>query len=147
MEFVKKLDEDMIAAMKNKEKERLIVIREVKAAMKLAQIDGKKEINDELLIDVVSKAVKSRKESIKEFEKGNRQDLIDKPSFEIEVLNEYLPTPLTNAEIEEIVARVIQEVNPTSISDMGKVMGRVTPLVKGRADMSEISKMIREKLQ
>ncbi len=147
MEFVKKLDEDMIAAMKNKEKERLIVIREVKAAMKLAQIDGKKEINDELLIDVVSKAVKSRKESIKEFEKGNRQDLIDKTSFEIEVLNEYLPTPLTNAEIEEIVARVIQEVNPTSISDMGKVMGRVTPLVKGRADMSEISKMIREKLQ
>lgn len=146
MDFVKQLEQDLITAMKNKEKERLTVIREIKANMKLANIDQKKEINDELMIEVVSKAIKTRKESIKEFEKGNRQDLIEKTSFEIEVLEKYLPEQLSIEEIISIIEKVFEEVCPASISDMGKVMGKVTPLVKGKADMGEVSKIIKEKL-
>ncbi|MBE6147132.1 MAG: GatB/YqeY domain-containing protein [Firmicutes bacterium] len=144
--MLEQLDKDMIAAMKNKEKERLIVIREVKAALKQANIDFKKEINEELLIEVVSRGIKTRKESIKEFEKGNRQDLIDKTNFEIEVLSKYLPEQLTEEEILELIKQVIEEVKPESPKDMGKVMGKITPLVKGKADMAFVSSKIKENL-
>ena len=89
--MVEQLEKDMIEAMKNHEKERLTVIRAVKAGLKQEQIDHKKEINDDLLIDVVNKQVKMRKDSITEFEKGNRQDLIDKTQEEIDILMKYLP--------------------------------------------------------
>ena len=144
--MIEKLEKDMIDSLKNKEKERLTVIREVKSAMKLAQIDQKKEINEELLTEVVSKAIKTRKESIKEFEKGARQDLIDKTNFEIEVLSEYLPEQLSEEEIRKIVDEAFEKVNPTSMKDMGKIMGTVTPLLKGKADMGEVSSIIKEKL-
>lgn len=144
--MVEKLEKDMIDSLKNKEKERLTVVREIKAAMKQAQIDQKKEINEELLIEVVSKAIKTRKESIKEFEKGARQDLIDKTNFEIDVLNEYLPEQLSEEEIRKIIDETFEKVNPTSMKDMGKIMGAVTPLLKGKADMGEVSSIIKEKL-
>ena len=144
--MVEKLKADMISAMKNKEKERLTVIRMVKAAMDQEHIDRKREINDELLIDVVSKEIKTRNESIKEFEKGNRNDLIEKTQTEIEILNKYLPEQLSNEEIIEIIDKVFAEVNATSIKDMGKIMGTITPMVKGKADMSVVSNLIREKL-
>ena len=145
--MVEQLEKDMIAAMKNKEKERLTVIREIKAAMKQANIDLKKEINDELLIEVVSRGIKTRKESIKEFEKGNRQDLIDKTSFEIEILSQYLPEQLSEEEIISLIQQVIEEVKPDSPKDMGKVMGKITPLVKGKADMAFVSSKIKENLK
>lgn len=144
--MIEKLEKDMIDSLKNKEKERLTVVREVKAAMKQAQIDQKKEINEELLTEVVSKAIKTRKESIKEFEKGARQDLIDKTNFEIEVLNEYLPEQLSEEEIRKIIDETFEKVNPTSMKDMGKIMGVITPLLKGKADMGEVSSIIKEKL-
>lgn len=146
MDLVKKIDQDMIDAMKGKEKERLAVIREVKSNMKMANIDQKKEINDELLIEVVSKAIKTRKESIVDFEKGKRQDLIDKTNYEIDVLKEYLPEQLTEEEIRNIILEVFNEINPTGMKDMGKIMAAVTPKVKGKADMSLVSKIIKEKL-
>lgn len=146
MDLVKELDKDIIEAMKAKDSTRLTTLRGVKGVMKLQSIDHKKEINDELLIDVVSKEIKTRNESIKEFEKGGRQDLIDKTQVEIEILNKYLPEQLTEEEIIEIIDRVFSEVNPTGIKDMGKVMGAVTPLVKGKADMGVVSGLIRQKL-
>lgn len=146
MNLVEQLEKDLIEAMKNKEKERLTVVREVKSNMKLAQIDQKKEINDELLIDVVSKAIKSRKESIVDFEKGNREDLIEKTKFEISVLEKYLPEQLSEEELQKIIDEVFEEVKPTSMRDMGKVMGKVTPLVKGKADMGLVSSIIKSKL-
>ena len=97
--MIEKLDKDMIEAMKNKEKERLTVIRMVKASLKQEQIDHKKELNDELLIDVVNKQIKMRKDSITEFEKGGRQDLIDKTQNEISILMAYLPEQLSKEEI------------------------------------------------
>lgn len=146
MTLVEQLDKDIIEAMRAKEKDRLTVLRTVKGNMKLQNIDHKKEINDELLIEVVSKEIKTRNESIKEFEKGNRQDLIDKTQIEIDILKVYLPKQLTEEEIEEIVQSVFDEVKPESPKDMGKIMAAITPLVKGKADMSQVSLIIKTKL-
>lgn len=144
--MLEKLDKDMIEAMKNKEQVRLTVIREIKGNMKLANIDQKKEINEELLVEVVSKAVKTRKESIREFEKGNRQDLIDKTNVELEILNKYLPEQLSSEEVNKIIDEAFEEVNPTGMKDMGKIMGIINPKLKGKTDMSEVSSIIKSKL-
>ena len=146
MDLVKELDREIIEAMKAKDSIRLATLRGVKGAMKLQSIDHKKEINDELLIDVVSKEIKTRNESIKEFEKGNRQDLIDKTEAEINILSKYLPEQLSGKEITDIINQVFEEVKPTSIKDMGKVMSAVTPKVKGKADMGIVSSIIKNKL-
>ncbi|MCI5967344.1 MAG: GatB/YqeY domain-containing protein [Tenericutes bacterium] len=146
MNLVQELDKEIIEAMKAKDSVRLATLRGVKGAIKLQSIDHKKEINDELLIDVVSKEIKSRNESIKEFEKGNRQDLIDKTKEEIDILSKYLPEQLSEDEIITIINQVFEEVKPSGIKDMGKVMGKVTPLVKGKADMGLVSSLIKEKL-
>lgn len=146
MDLVKLLDQDIIEAMKAKDSIRLATLRAVKGAMKMQNIDHKKEINDELLIEVVSKEIKTRNESIKEFEKGNRQDLVDKTQIEIDILNKYLPEQLSQDEIITIIDKVFAEVNPSGVKDMGKVMGAITPLVKGKADMGVVSSLIREKL-
>ena len=146
MDLVKMLDAEIISAMKEKNTVKLNTLRGVKAAMKIQNIDHKKEINDELLIDVVTKEIKTRKESIKDFEKGNRQDLIDKTQEEIDILAVYLPEQLSDEEISAIIDKVFEEVKPSSIKDMGAVMGKVTPLVKGKADMGKVSSIIRDKL-
>ncbi len=145
--MVEKLEKDMIEAMKNKDKDRLTVIRMVKASLKQEQIDHKKEINDDLLIDVVNKQIKMRKDSISEFEKGNRQDLIEKTKAEINVLLAYLPEQLSKEEVLKIIDEIFKEVNPEGPKDMGKVMGLAQGKLKGKADMKEVSTIIREKLQ
>ena len=145
--MVEKLEKDMIEAMKAKDKDRLTVIRMVKASLKQEQIDHKKEINDDLLIDVVNKQIKMRKDSITEFEKGGRQDLIDKTQAEINVLLEYLPEQLSKEEVMKVIDDIFAEVNPTGPKDMGKVMGLAQAKLKGKADMKEVSTIIKEKLQ
>ena len=145
--MVEKLDKDMIEAMKNHEKERLAVIRAVKAGLKQEQIDHKRELNDELLIDVVNRQVKMRKESIAEFEKGNRQDLIDQTQSEIDILMKYLPEQLSSEEVNKIIDEIFDEVKPESQKDMGKVMKEAQAKLKGKADMKEVSTIIRERLQ
>ena len=144
--MIEKLEKDMITAMKEHEKDRLTVIRMVKAALKQEQIDHKKEINDELLIDVVNKQIKMRKDSLAEFEKGGRQDLIDKTQEEINVLMEYLPEQLSTEEVQKIIEEIFSEVKPEGPKDMGKVMGLAQAKLKGKADMKEVSTMIKEKL-
>ena len=145
--MVEKLKQDMIEAMKNKEKERLTVIRMVKAAMDQEHIDRKKEINDELLIDVVNKQIKMRKDSIVEFEKGGRGDLVEKTQSEIDLLMTYLPEQLSIEEVRSIIEEIFTEVKPEGQRDMGKVMKEATAKLKGKADMKEVSNIIKEKLQ
>ena len=145
--MVEKLEKDIIEAMKAKEKERLTVIRAVKAALKQEQIDHKKEINDELLIDVVNHQVKMRKDSITEFEKGARQDLIDKTQREIDILMNYLPEQLSGEEVLKAIDEIFAEVKPESQKDMGKVMKEANQKLKGKADMKEVSTIIKNKLQ
>lgn len=144
--MVEKLNKDMIEAMKAGEKERLTVIRMVKAALKQEEIDHKKEVNDDLLIDVVNHQIKMRKDSITEFEKGGRQDLIDATQKEIDILMAYLPEQLSHEEVVKIIDEIFEEVKPESMKDMGKVMGPAQAKLKGKADMKEVSTIIREKL-
>ncbi len=141
-----KIIEDMTKAMKEKAKNRLTVIRGIKAAVDKEHIDKKLEITDELVIDVISHQVKLLKDSILEFEKGKREDLIEKAEKEMSILKEYLPTELSKEEVIKIIEDSFSKINPTSMKEMGKVMKEITPLVKGRYDMSKISEMIKEKL-
>lgn len=146
MSLVEKLKNDMIDAMKKKDKERLTVIRMVKAALDKERIDKKVEINDALLIDVVNKQVKLRKDSIEEFKKASRVDLMEKTEQELDVLKNYLPEPLSKEEVENIIEEEIKNVDAESMKDMGNVMRQVTPRVKGKFDMKEISEIIKRKL-
>lgn len=137
---------DMVSAMKNQDKERLSVLRMVKGAIQLEEINKKSTLTDDDVIGVLSKQIKTRKESIVEFEKGNRSDLIEKTNKEIEILNEYMPEQLSEEEVIKIIDDAFNKVNPSSTSDMGKIMGIITPLLKGKADMSNVSRIVKEKL-
>ncbi len=137
---------DLKTAMKNQDKETLKVIRMVKGAMQLEEIKLKHELNDDEVINIIAKEIKTRKESIVEFEKGKREDLVSETKKEIEILEKYLPEQLEEQEIEKIINDAFDKLAPTGISDMGKIMGIVSPLVKGRADLKEVSNKIKEKL-
>ena len=141
-----RIQSDMIAAMKSGNKELLSVIRMVKAQIQLDEINTKKTLTDEDVISIISKQIKSRKDSIIEFEKGNRTDLIDKTNGEIEILMTYLPEQLTTEEVTDIVTKVIISVGATSTNDIGKIMKELLPLVKGKADMGLVNKVIKDKL-
>ena len=145
--MVEKLNKDMIEAMKNKYKDKLTVIRMVKAGMKQEVIDHKKEENDDLLIDVVNKQIKMRKDSIDEFSKGGREDLVAKTQEEIDILMEYLPEQLSDEEVNKIIDEIFDEVKPEGQKDMGKVMKLCQEKLKGKTDMKEVSNIIKEKLQ
>ena len=141
-----KIINDIKEAMKSQAKEKLAVLRMVKGAMQLEEINKKQELNDEDVIAVISKQINTRKESIVEFEKGNRADLIEKTQAEIKILEAYMPEQLSEEEVNKIIEEAIEQVNPQAPSDMGKIMGIVTPKLKGRADMSSVSKIVREKI-
>ena len=145
--MVEKLKQDMIEAMKAKDKDRLTTIRMIKGDLDKEHIDKKREINDDLLIEVVNRGIKQRKDSISEFEKGGRSDLIEKTQAEIDILQSYLPEQLSMEEVEVIIDEAFEVVKPEGARDMGKVMKEVTPKLKGRADMKQVSEIIKSKLQ
>ena len=142
-----KLKNDIVTFMKEKDMLKVQTLRGIKGDVDMEHINKKVEINDNLVIDMLSRGIKTRRESILEFEKGNRQDLIDKTNKEIEFLSSYLPKQLTNDELINIVDDVFKKVNPTSSKDMGLIMKEITPLVKGKCDMKELSTIIKEKLE
>ena len=137
---------DLKNAMKNQNKDLLNVVRMVKGSIQMEEIKVKHELNDEEVITIISREIKTRKESIKEFEKGGRQDLIDKTSKEIEILSKYMPEQLSMDEINKVIDSAFEEIKPTGQSDMGKIMGKVTPILKGKADLSVVSGIIKEKI-
>lgn len=141
-----KILEDLKNAMKAQDKEKLEVIRMVKGAIQMKELDTKRPLNDEEVIGIISHEIKTRKDSIVEFEKGNREDLINKTQKQIDILVTYMPEQLSIEEVNKIIDEVFSKLNPTGVSDMGKVMGSVTPLLKGKADLKEVSSIIREKL-
>ena len=144
-----KISKDMIESMKAGNKEKVSTLRLLKSAIDKYLIDNKMErheTTDEIVIEVVSKQVKTLKESIVEFEKGLRQDLIDSANKEIEVLNEYLPEQLSSEELNKIIDEVFDKVKPTSMKDMGAIMKELKPLVTGKADMKEVNAIIKGKL-
>lgn len=137
---------DLKTAMKAQDKDRLAVIRMVKAAIQLEEINLKRELNDEDIISVIVKQIKMRKESMLEFEKAKRNDLIEQTKKEIEILNAYMPEQLSIEDIEKEIEKVFDEIKPESMKDMGKIMAKITPILKGKADMTEVSSIIKEKL-
>ena len=144
--MLEKFNSDIISAMKAKDAFRLSVLRMVKGALQLEKINNKKELNDELLIDVVGKQIKMRNDSINESKKASRDDLVEKNEKEIEILKEYLPEQLSLEEVNKIIDEIFDKVKPSSMKDMGSIMKEVTPQVKGKFDMQEVSSIIKTKL-
>ena len=142
-----KIKSEIVNAMKEKDTLKLQTLRGIKGDADMEHINKKVEINDELMINVLSRGIKTRKESIAEFEKGGRNDLIEKTNQEIELLQTFLPKQLSSEEVEKIIEDVFKKVNPTSEKEMGLIMKEVTPLVKGKADMKEVSTIIKDKLK
>lgn len=138
--------EDLKMAMKSQDKELLAVIRMVKGAISLEEINKKRELTDEEVIEVISKQIKTRKESIIEFEKGNRFDLVEQTNKEIEILNKYMPEQLSEEEVNQEIDKAFNEIKPESMKDMGKIMAYLTPILKGKADLSYVSSRIKAKL-
>lgn len=147
MSLKEQLTSDMKEAMKAHDKDRLAVIRMVRGAIRQQEIDGKKELNDDDVIAVISKEVKMRKDSIDEFSKGGRDDLVAKTQAEIEVLMPYLPQQLSEAEVKALVEEVVAATKAATPKDMGKVMGVLMPKVKGRADGKMVNTIVRSMLQ
>jgi hypothetical protein len=147
MSLKERLLNDMRTAMKNRDAFRKNILSMARAAVLQVEKDQQVDLDDQGVIEVLSKEVKLRKEAIEEFKKGNRQDLVEKNEKEIEILYEYLPQQLSEEEIEEIVKQTINEVGANSIRDMGKVMGAIMPKVKGRADGSLVNRLVKEYLQ
>ena len=141
-----KIKEDIVKALKEKDTLKLQTLRGIKGDVDLEHINKKVEINDELVITVLSRGIKTRKESIAEFEKGNREDLINKTTEEINLLQTYLPAQLSDEEINKVLDDAFNKVNPTSAKEMGLIMKEVTPLLKGKADMGKVSSIIKERL-
>jgi uncharacterized protein YqeY len=141
-----RITEDMKAAMRASDKERLSTIRMLQAGIKQREIDERIVLDDAQVVAVLEKMVKQRKESIAQFEQGGRVDLADKEKAEIVLLQSYLPSQLSDAEIEAIVREVIAATGATSVKDMGKVMGLVKTKAAGRADMGAVSARIKTAL-
>jgi len=143
-----RLVEDMKAAMKAKEegKVRLSVIRMARAAIKNAEIDKKQEFNDNQVIEILARELKMRRDSIEEFSKANRMDLVSGLKEEVTILMEYLPQQLSEEEIRSLAKEIIAETGAQDIKDLGKVMGSITPRTKGRADGKLVNQIVRELL-
>jgi gatB/yqey family protein len=147
MSLMELLTADMKAAMKQGEKARLSVIRLVRGAVRQEEIDGKKTLNDDEIINVIAKEVKMRRDSIEEFERGKRADLVEKTKAEIDILTSYLPAQLSPDEVKQIAEKAVAEVGAATAKDMGKVMSVLMPRIKGRADGKLVNEIVRSLLK
>ena len=146
MSLAERISEDMKQAMKNKDKLRLSVIRMIRSAIKYAEIEQKTTLSDEQIIDVLTREVKQRRDSLQEFEKAGREDLSEAVKLELEVLKDYLPQQLTEDELRAIIQETVGQVGASTKADMGKVMGALMPKIKGRADGKLVNQLVQEKL-
>lgn len=147
MSLADRLNEDMKQAMKSQDKFRLSVIRMIRSSIKNIEIDQRRDLNDDEVLEILNREVKQRKDSLQEFEKAGRDDLVEQLSKEIEIILEYLPQQLNEEEIQAIVQQTIQEVGASSKAEMGKVMGALMPKVKGRADGKLVNQIVQRLLQ
>lgn len=141
-----RITEDMKQAMRAKDSARLSAIRLLLAAIKQREVDERITLDDAQVIAVVDKMIKQRRESIAQFEKAARQDLVDAESLELRVLQAYLPQQLSDAEVDAIVAAGIAEAGAKAMADMGKVMNVIRPKLAGRADMGKVSALVKSRL-
>jgi len=148
MSLRERLNQDLKDAMRAKDQARMTVIRGIKAAILEAETKSQRTtLEDDAIIGVIAKEVKERKETLPEFERGGRLDLVEKLQTEIRILEEYLPTPLTPEEVQALIAEAIRETGASGPRDMGRVMGWLSPKIRGRADGRAVSDLVKEHLQ
>src|SRR5215467_4140401 len=146
MSLKARITEDMKAAMKAKEAQRLSAIRLLLAAIKQREVDERKDLSDGEVVSVIEKMIKQRRDSISQFQAANRNDLVDGETFELNLLSGYLPKQMTDAEIAEEVSAAITQAGAKGVADMGKVMGVLKSKLAGRADLGKVSALVKAKL-
>lgn len=140
------INNDVKAAMRAKEKERLSTLRLITSAIKQIEVDERKTLNDDDVIAVLTRMIKQRKDSIEQYTQGNRPDLAEKEQAEVQVIQTYLPEQLGDEEIDAMIDQAIADTGAQSMKDMGKVMGKLKGLLQGRADMGQVSGKIKARL-
>ena len=146
MTLIERLKDEQKTAMKAKDKNRLGTIRLIMAAIKQLEVDNQITLDDEQIIAVMTKMVKQRHDSVTQYQNAGRQDLADIELAEIQVLQDFMPAPLSDAEVEALVKQAIETVNATSMQDMGSVMAILKPQVQGRADVGKVSQLVKANL-
>ena len=146
MSLKERITEDMKAAMRSGEKERLGVIRLITSAIKQREVDERIVLDDTQVLSVLEKMIKQRKESVTQFQAGNRQDLVDKENAEITLLQGYMPVQLSDAELDALIGEAVASTGASSIKDMGKVMAIIKTKAQGRADLGKVGAKIKAKL-
>lgn len=141
-----RISDDTKAAMRARDRDRLGTLRTLSAAIKQKEVDERTELDDAAVTGVVEKLVKQRRESIEQYESGNRPDLAERERREIEILAQYLPEPLSEEELDQLIDAAITQTGAAGMGDMGKVMGELKPQIQGRADMSSVSARVKAKL-
>lgn len=141
--LVLQLKDAVKQAMRAKDKERTQALRLIQAEIKRVEVDERIELDDARVLTILDKMVKQRRDSIKQYEDAGRQELAEIEYYEVSVIQDFLPEALSAEELSAIVAKAVAEVNPTGMQDMGKVMALVKPQVQGRADMGEVSKLVK----
>ncbi|MCW3479837.1 GatB/YqeY domain-containing protein [Neisseriaceae bacterium JH1-16] len=141
-----RISDDMKAAMKAKETDKLAAIRLLLAAIKQKEVDERIELDDANVIAVIDKMLKQRRDSVEQYEAAQRQDLADKERFEMDVLSVYLPQPLSDDEVTALIEEAVEATGAAGMQDMGKVMGVLRPQLAGRADMGAVSAKIKARL-
>jgi uncharacterized protein YqeY len=144
MSLKEKLMEDLKDSMKSKDVIKKNTITMVRAAIKQKEVDERIELSDEAVLDIISKQLKEKRSAIEDFRRGNRQDLVELTEKEINILLQYLPKQLSEEELEKILIEIIQEINATSMKDIGKIMKVVMPKVKGRADGNMVNNIAKK---
>lgn len=145
-ELKQRIQESMKAAMKTKEKDKLAAIRLITAALKQVEVDERIELDDARVLAILDKMLKQRRDSLAEFKKADRQDLAAKESFEIELIQSFLPQQLSIDEVNQLIQQAINAANAQSVRDMGAVMNQLRPKLQGRADMKQVSDLVKSAL-
>ena len=145
-ELQQRINDDVKTAMRNKDKDRLGVLRLITAAFKQKEVDERIELDDTMVLAIMNKMTKQIRDSIDQFEKAGRDDLAAKEAFELNIIQEYLPAQLTEDEISQIIAECVADSGAESAKDMGKVMGLLKPRLQGRADMGKVSGLVKQQL-
>ena len=146
MSLKEQINEDMKSAMRSKDSARLGAIRLLQSALKQKEVDERVDLNDDDVLVIIDKMLKQRRDSIDAFKKAERNDLVEKEEFEVSVLQEYMPEPLSDNEISNIIYQAIKNLGALTMKDMGAVMSAVKPELSGKANMADVSQKIKSKL-
>jgi uncharacterized protein YqeY len=146
MTIKERINSDLKDAMRARDQQKLNALRLITAAIKQIEVDERIDVDEARMLTVLDKLAKQRNESISQFEKAARNDLVQQEQFELDIIRQYLPEPMTDDEVAHLIEQTLTELEAKAISDMGKVMAKLKPIMQGRADMAKVSAMIKTKL-